>query len=420
QKSWHKKYCQLFPASQQGIERLEVFENEEDAAKTHSTSIITLESCIKITQDPQKSHVFVVMTKTSGIHHFAGNSEEDMLEWMSAFQSVAFKDTASRQTIEEDNDLYCSTNDFGVFSVNLVPTEASKRCGLLPGRYTLVVAPAELQLRDPEYQRILLTWPYKFIRRYGHKSGWFKFEAGRKCTSGEGIFYVEHANLHAILRCMQTKMQYIRSCRLLNSAENIMCGDNQLQHAMGMSARSRSPLPPSPTSVTPFKPKPRKPPRKHPPLPSGDEKPPAPPPTATYDDIEVRNDLRPPPPLPNGPLRGKVFIQQTTNVNNYDKLQHFGSTTKLNAAPGYRQITSGALSPLPPHDPSPPPPDTDPPSVDTIQSARSANDSHNGYGVIRKKSVPSETVQMSSLEYAFQCIQLGGGSSIIVGKSHKV
>lgn len=34
-----------------------------------------------------------------------------MWQWISALQSVAFKDTASRQTIEEDNDLYCSSGD---------------------------------------------------------------------------------------------------------------------------------------------------------------------------------------------------------------------------------------------------------------------------------------------------------------------
>lgn len=34
-----------------------------------------------------------------------------MHEWISAFQAVAFKDNISRQTIEEDNDLYCSSGD---------------------------------------------------------------------------------------------------------------------------------------------------------------------------------------------------------------------------------------------------------------------------------------------------------------------
>lgn len=51
-----------------------------------------------------------LVTKVS-IHHFAANSEDEMDEWLSAFQAVAFKDNVSRQTVEEDNDLYCSSGD---------------------------------------------------------------------------------------------------------------------------------------------------------------------------------------------------------------------------------------------------------------------------------------------------------------------
>ena len=34
-----------------------------------------------------------------------------MTEWLTAVQTVAFKDNFSRQTIEEDNDLYCSSGE---------------------------------------------------------------------------------------------------------------------------------------------------------------------------------------------------------------------------------------------------------------------------------------------------------------------
>jgi len=34
-----------------------------------------------------------------------------MTDWICALQAVAFGDNVSRQTIEEDNDLYCSSGD---------------------------------------------------------------------------------------------------------------------------------------------------------------------------------------------------------------------------------------------------------------------------------------------------------------------
>lgn len=51
-----------------------------------------------------------VVTKTS-VHHFAGTSDEDCLDWISAFQRVAFQDTISRRTVEEDNELYSPSSD---------------------------------------------------------------------------------------------------------------------------------------------------------------------------------------------------------------------------------------------------------------------------------------------------------------------
>lgn len=143
QKSWQKKYCQLFRSSKHGVDRLEVFDSEEEVGKISSNVIITLENCIKITQDAQKHQanvfavsfsfrkssfsryffnsphakfpfLFKVITK-SNINYFSANTENEMHEWISAFQAVAFKDNISRQTIEEDNDLYCSSGDGKLF-----------------------------------------------------------------------------------------------------------------------------------------------------------------------------------------------------------------------------------------------------------------------------------------------------------------
>lgn len=60
QKTWHKRYCQLFKASKYGIERLEIYDNLDEAlSQQHSPRIITLEACVKIAPINQP-HVFTV------------------------------------------------------------------------------------------------------------------------------------------------------------------------------------------------------------------------------------------------------------------------------------------------------------------------------------------------------------------------
>lgn len=60
QKSWHKRFCQLFRTSNYGIKRVEIYDNQEEAImQSHAPRIITLDACIKIAPSNQ-SHVFTV------------------------------------------------------------------------------------------------------------------------------------------------------------------------------------------------------------------------------------------------------------------------------------------------------------------------------------------------------------------------
>lgn len=243
-KSWHKRFCQLFKASNYGIERLEIYDNHEEAIlQLHSPRIVTLEACVKIAPS-NHSHVFTVVTK-SGVHYFGCCSVADMCRWISAFQLVAFKDKLSKQTIEENTDLYCTSGE-GVFSVKVVETDASKRCGLETRTYTLVVAAVDIKLMDGDV--VLFTWPYRYIRRYGYRDGKFTFEAGRKCESGEGSFCLEHGSQQEIFRCMYSKMKSMKKLLNGDNSPSIECNDTQYHAALSMEAGSRSPLPPSPNS----------------------------------------------------------------------------------------------------------------------------------------------------------------------------
>ncbi|XP_050529381.1 docking protein 2 [Daktulosphaira vitifoliae] len=422
-KSWQKRYCRLFKWSKHGVDRLEVFDGVEDQKLSTIASIIPLESCVKITEDAQKHqpNVFAVWTKT-GVHHFSANSEQEMTEWICALQAVAFRDNASRQTIEEDNDLYCSSGDAGVFSVKLVPSDASVRCGLKEQPYTLVVTPVALQLRESdENDTLLLTWPYRFIRRYGYRAGRFTFEAGRKCASGEGVFHLEHSNQQEIFRCISSKMKSMKKLLSGEGSSSIICGNNQFRAALSMMARSRSPLPPSPTSTTPLlldndlspisstkplMPLPSVPPTQSPPPPPLKPKPKTLSkkipnilineptsdvreikitPDAAYEDVQVRNDAWRTMGLDDPNLSDQSYASNTVVpidecMENYDHLQHFGFISKT--APGYKQINPICSTVK------------QKPNIKTktiMLPARKADDSHYGYGTINKKNSTEES-----------------------------
>lgn len=77
-------------------------------------------------------------------------------------------------------------------------TPASEKCGLDPTELNYVITLTAdsmllkygdlntLYANDEQVDKTIFDWNYAFIRRYGIVNGFFSFEAGRKCTSGEG------------------------------------------------------------------------------------------------------------------------------------------------------------------------------------------------------------------------------------------
>ncbi|KAH8322357.1 hypothetical protein KR067_009496 [Drosophila pandora] len=244
------RYCLLFKASRHGIARLEMCESKED----RNPKIFTLENCVKITQELPPERLIQIV-KRHGTLTLSTGSEEELKDWITALQTVAFCDTSpsggNGGAIEEDNDLYCSSFD-GLFIITLIPSEASRRCGIEPKTYMLQMTPTELQLKSEDLGTTIAMWPYRFIRKYGYRDGKFTFEAGRKCTTGEGVFTLDHTNPQEVFRCMSAKM---KSMKKLISGDNssaslstLECGENQFSAAANMEPGSRSPLPPSPSS----------------------------------------------------------------------------------------------------------------------------------------------------------------------------
>lgn len=247
-----QRFCLLFKASRHGIERLEICESREDK----NPKIITLENCVKITQEPPPANLIQIV-KRSDTLTLNALSEEDLKEWVNALQSVAFRDKSSNiatktsTAIEEDNDLYCSSYGDGLFFVTLIPSDASRRCNFEAKTYMLHLTVTELQLKSMEDLSIIISkWPYRFIRKYGYRDGNFTFEAGRKCDSGEGVFILDHSNPQEVFRCMASKMKSMKKLISGESLNSLECSasENPLNVASSMEPGSRSPLPPSPSN----------------------------------------------------------------------------------------------------------------------------------------------------------------------------
>ncbi|XP_048237475.1 uncharacterized protein LOC125372238 [Haliotis rufescens] len=68
--------------------------------------------------------------------------------------------------------------------------ETSKRCHL-KGAYNLMVKDSSLCLCDLTSSHVLYEWPYNTIRRYRTTSHSFEFEAGRRSSTGKGVFAMD-------------------------------------------------------------------------------------------------------------------------------------------------------------------------------------------------------------------------------------
>ncbi|XP_054629752.1 docking protein 2 [Dunckerocampus dactyliophorus] len=213
-KKWKSMWCVLFGESWCSISRLELYESKDGGGvekkqrsgrKQHELKkVIRLSDCIRVSETdvnacPRDTASFLVET-TDKTYVFAARRQH-VDDWTLQLCQTAFpgswaepsrrrgslKKRSEEEEGMEDNMLYSSRTDtLRDFRVCVRRTDAAERCSL-KGDGVLRASLEALHLLDSRGVAVL-TWPYRFLRRFGRDKNTFSFEAGRRCESGEGSF----------------------------------------------------------------------------------------------------------------------------------------------------------------------------------------------------------------------------------------
>eukprot|EP00064_Thunnus_orientalis_P009559 superscaffoldBa00001223_g9583 len=221
-KKWKKNWFVLYPASQNGIARLEFFDSpsggggvagggsgsgSNEKTRKLDKKIIRLSECISIlpslTESCPKENMAAFCVETNDKTHVFAAEKNAAKDWMDTMCDIAFQGGGGSSSScaadsnggphdlqMSENLIYYSREEVNEFWVSIQRTEASERCGL-SGNYWLKAESDVLICKEPKTKRNILVWPYKLLRRYGRDRVMFSFEAGRRCDSGPGNFTFE-------------------------------------------------------------------------------------------------------------------------------------------------------------------------------------------------------------------------------------
>ncbi|XP_067649126.1 uncharacterized protein [Haliotis asinina] len=84
--------------------------------------------------------------------------------------------------------------------------QAAYRVGLR-GPLILSVAASAIMIKRTRNHEILFEWSFRSIRRFGHTEISFKFEAGRNCETGEGVFILLTIDGADIMECIRMRLK---------------------------------------------------------------------------------------------------------------------------------------------------------------------------------------------------------------------
>ncbi|XP_054766243.2 docking protein 2-like [Lytechinus pictus] len=170
-------------------------------------------------QYKNRDHTFEVTCMEEKVHLLAAEDEDRLFQWVSKMHDVAGlrKDhlfggggggggggcgggkSENQGVLEveselQDNLLYDSY-DNKTFPVAIKSYNFTEPI-TLGGTYNLQLDSMKLSLIEASTGKNILSWPYRYLRRYGRETNSFSMEVGRRCTSGEGLirFNVEDGN----------------------------------------------------------------------------------------------------------------------------------------------------------------------------------------------------------------------------------
>ncbi|RVE76748.1 hypothetical protein OJAV_G00012080 [Oryzias javanicus] len=212
-KKWKPVWLSLLPPSSSGVGRLEIQDVAGGGAAGDLSSgvrrhhphldrkvkVVRLSEVLSVLRLPPNAEAcpmenmsaFCVESQDRTLVFAA--LKDDCVDWVDKLCLSSFKTGNSSGTAParmEENQIYASADAAQQFWVAVQKTEAATRCGL-EGSFWLEVGGASLLLRDAQKKNVVGEWPYEQLRRYGSHQSVLTIEAGRRCSSGPGIFGFE-------------------------------------------------------------------------------------------------------------------------------------------------------------------------------------------------------------------------------------
>uniref|UniRef100_H2ZKF1 IRS-type PTB domain-containing protein n=1 Tax=Ciona savignyi TaxID=51511 RepID=H2ZKF1_CIOSA len=195
-----KKYAALHARTQKPP-RLEIFDNKESFEKNGKKQIVNLENCSPLEADSNSCAIRItVESKTLSI---TLDNYEEYSAWLSDLNFTLFGYSSG-------SEYYSVLDDAQLYDVVIHETDVARRLHL-KGSYYLYVSLEEVELLNKQTKKSVIKWPLYQLRKYGRDKQEFSLEAGRRCQSGEGMFYFKTDQYNAIFQEVEHNVKALAS-----------------------------------------------------------------------------------------------------------------------------------------------------------------------------------------------------------------